>query len=474
MAALPHDPIGYGGLSQFYHDFRSGKTSSEQATKAYLDRIEQLNPCLQAYQYVNSHAALQTAQAMDQLLAAGVDLGPLMGVPIAIKDVFTINQMPAPQAGSHLPVAQLAGDREGSFIRALRHLGCVFLGQTKTVELCLGITGVSAPLGTPWNPWDANEHRVPGGSSSGSSVAVSAGLCALAIGSDSGGSVRVPAAFNGIFGLKTTFNYWPTDGTVPLDPRVDSIGLLTHSALDAQIAFHAISAQLFGHDYDPTVPHIELNRLRFGSPSRYFEEGLAAHTKAALSEAQELLINQGVVFDPVSMPEASEREGYFPLSMPASLIAALGPDTIKAGAQSMDPIVKARVDTGHNVSAAAFLAAEAKRQKSIQQVKKRFHGFDAWVSATTLDAAPTLKEFNDPEKAMQLALGMTRNTQPGNYLELCAISMPLPFSPHLKLPLGYQLMASAGNDAKLLAIAVEIENLFGPTEKPDIHAFIKK
>src|SRR5690606_15363541 len=139
------------------------------------------------------------------LLAAGTDLGALMGVPIAIKDIFAIDGFPTPTAGSLMDFSGIAGDRQGPFISALRRSGVVILGTTKAVELCLGITGASAPLGTPWNPWDLDVHRVPGGSSSGSGVACAAGLCAFAIGSDTGGSVRVPAAFNGVFGLKTSF-----------------------------------------------------------------------------------------------------------------------------------------------------------------------------------------------------------------------------------------------------------------------------
>lgn len=147
-------------------------------------------------------------------------------------------------------------------------------------------------------------------------------------------------------------------------------------------------------------------------------------------------------------------------------------ETLDTGAAGMDPIVKARVDTGYAVTAAAFLAAENKRQMSIQRVKNRFEGFDAWVSSTTVDAAPALSEFNDPSNAMQLALGMTRNTQPSNYLELCAISMPLPQLTSDSLPLGYQLMATSGNDAKLLAIAIKLEELLGTGPKPDLNAFI--
>lgn len=188
-------------------------------------------------------------------------------MPIAVKDVFTIRGYPTPKAGSRVDLSQIAGPVEGPFIDALRRCGVVILGTTKSVEFCFGITGVSVTLGTPWNPWDLNQHRVPGGSSSGSAVACAAGLCAFAIGSDSGGSVRVPAAFNGIFGLKTTFGYWPTEGSVPLDPSVDSIGLLTRSARDAKVAFDALGDRLPGYRASLPVRNVRLDTLIVGHPS---------------------------------------------------------------------------------------------------------------------------------------------------------------------------------------------------------------
>lgn len=471
MLKLPQDPFVNGGLQQFYHDFRNRLISSEQVTKTYLERIRILDPKLQAFDFIDENRALTTAKAVDALLAAGIDLGPLMGVPIAIKDVFTINNMPAAKAGSHINLEHLSGSKEGPFIQALNQSGCVFLGKTKAVELCLGITGVSAPLGTPWNPWDAKAHRIPGGSSSGSGVAVSAGLCAFAIGSDSGGSIRVPAAFNGIFGLKTTFGLWPDGGTVPLDPRVDSIGLMTRSAADAQIAYHTISAQLFGHRYDSNPPVIELDRLRFGVPSNYFFEDLNTENEAAVRAVNQQLEQKGVRFDSIMVAAAAERQNYFPLSMPASIIAAIGADTFAKVKDKMDPIVRARVETGLTIKASDFLAVETQRQKNIEQVKKDFNGFDAWISPTTVDVAPKISEFDDPDKALSLALGMTRNTQPANYLELCAVSLPIPRSTN-QMPLGYQLLATAGNDAKLLAISVAIEKSLSKVLQPNVDAFL--
>jgi aspartyl-tRNA(Asn)/glutamyl-tRNA(Gln) amidotransferase subunit A len=155
---------------------------------SYLAGIEQLDPKLGAYGHVNATRALDAARALDDLLAAGVDLGPLMGVPVAVKDLFAVDGTPT-TAGSDLDVAELIGS-DGSFVKGLRRAGCVILGKTKTVEFAFGAVGTNSVRGTPWNPADAQVHRIPGGSSSGSAVAVAAGLCAFAIGTDTGGSVR--------------------------------------------------------------------------------------------------------------------------------------------------------------------------------------------------------------------------------------------------------------------------------------------
>lgn len=454
--SIPNDPLAGKGLQGFAADFRAGKISSEQATLAYLQRIEALDPKLQAFEHVARDSALATARAIDALYAAGTDLGPLMGVPIAIKDVFTINGLPLPHVGSNMPLPNITGSTEGPFIDALRRAGCVFLGQTKAVELCLGINGVSTPRGTPWNASDLEQHRAPGGSSSGSGVAMGAGLCAFAIGSDSGGSVRVPAAFNGVFGYKSTARFWPGEGAFPLDPPVDTIGLLTRSARDAQLAFETISLYLDGSRGQTKIDPVNIDRLRVGVPSNYFFDGLDSSVANAFQAASTKLAATGMRTDPVNLPEAGEREGYFPLSMPSSLLGILGVDFFQQNKHMMDPVVAKRVASGMDVKAHDYIRIERKRQDSIQRVRQRFQGFDAWMAPTTLTPPPLLSDFSDPENAMKLALGMTHNTQPANYLELCAVSLPIP-QPKGALPIGLQLMAKGGSDAELLAIAVAVE-----------------
>lgn len=465
MTTLPIDPILKGGLEQFASDFRQGIVTSESATEKYLLRINLLDQKLGAYDYVATESAMVTARAMDSLIKSGTDLGPLMGVPIAIKDIFTISGMPRAAAGSNTDFPDLAGSKEGPFIRALRSAGCVFLGKTKAVEFCLGITGSSLPRGTPWNPIDMENRRAPGGSSSGSAVATAADLCAFAIGTDSGGSVRVPATFNGIFGLKTTFGLWPVEGSVPLDPRVDSIGLLTKSAIDADIIFRGISSVLFGYAHSNFSSAVHLNRLRLGVPQDIFLDGLNSYIHGSFNDMNARLREAGCLFDDVRTPEASERSEYFPISMPASLLAALGVDFFKRNMHMMDPVIAKRIESGLDVKASDYLSLETKRTISQKLVDDRFSGFDAWVSPTTADFPPLMSDLEDPQKAMALALGMTKNTQPANYLGLCAISIPMD-SNSRGLPSGYQLMGRAGSDAKLLAIAVAIERSLAKISQP--------
>jgi len=464
---FPGDPLSSFGLQGFVEAFRAGTVTSEQVTRAYLARIEALDGKLGAFQHVAAESALATARAMDALRQAGTWLGPLMGVPIAIKDVFVIDGMPGPKVGSRMDLPPAAGEAEGPFIQALRRAGCVFLGQTKAVELCLGIAGVSSPLGTPWNPYELDQQHIPGGSSSGSAVATAAGLCAFAIGSDTGGSVRVPAAYNGLFGLKTSWGLWPLEGVFPLEPNTDTLGLLTRTAGDAILVHETIAVALSGSQHPPRIPSPELDRLRLGIPDDLFLDDLSAPVQEAFSSVLALLRERGVRFDSVAVPEAREREGYFPIAIPAAIIATLGEENFERQKNLMDPIIRKRVETGLGFKAHVALAAEARRQRSIAAVRERFEGFDAWISPTTVSAAPALSEFDDPDNAMALALGMSRNTQPGNYLEFCAVSLPIP-QPAGQLPLGLQLMAPARHEDHLLAVSRALEEVLGRQLPPQL------
>lgn len=442
------DPLKSGGISSFGRQFRSGALTAEKVTRDYLERIADLDSKLGAYAYVAVDDAIKQAQAIDAMLAAGCDLGPLMGVPIAIKDLIRVEGMPV-TGGTRLDVQDLIGP-EGPVVQALRRAGCIILGKTKTVEFALGITGVSAPRGTPWNPHDPEIHRLPGGSSSGSAVAMAAGMCGFAIGTDTGGSVRAPAALNGVFGLKTSFGRLSNDGVFPLAAHLDSIGLLTRDARDAEI----ILSVLTGEAPTPSRP---ISSLRIGRPSTYFFDGIEPSAAKRFEQAIDTLSRHGASFEPVDVPEAPEREEYFPAVLPVYLVASLGVERASDSLSLMDPVIAKRVRTAFDVDAIRLVQLEARRGASMLSAHTRIKGFDAWISPTVSDVASPVSAFDDPEKGLELALGMTRNTQPANYLDLSALSLPLPCGSE-QLPFGLQLMAGPGREFELLAMAQCIEN----------------
>ncbi|MFD2437619.1 amidase [Modicisalibacter luteus] len=442
-------------MQAFAASFRSGDLTSEQATRGYLERIQALDKQLGAFEYVAVDEALATARAMDQLREAGTDLGPLMGLPVSVKDLFTVKGMPL-TAGSQVDISDIADPQEGPFIRALRQAGCVILGKTKMVEFAYGITGVSQPRGTPWNPCDLEVHRLPGGSSSGAGVAVAAGLCALAIGTDTGGSVRIPAALCGVFGLKTSFGLWPTQGVFPLAPNLDTIGLLTRTAHDAAQAYAELTRLLHG-SHQGEILAASLTQVRLGKPTQYFFDGLAPEVERSVASVNDELRNAGVSFAPIPVPQAAEREHYFPLSMPVHLLTTLGEDRFEANKHIMDSVIARRTAAGLNTRAVDLLALEARRQASMMEVASLFGNIDAWISPTVAGVAPPVADLLDPEEGYRQAINMTRNTQPANYLGLCAATLPVPRQAG-ELPIGYQLMCPSNGESKLLSLAIAIEN----------------
>ncbi|WP_349369080.1 amidase [Salinarimonas sp.] len=456
MPNVPADPLNGMSLAEFGAALRAGRTTSEALTQAYLARIAALDPRLGAYQHVAAESALASARAIDALLAAGHDLGPLMGAPVAIKDLFAVAGMPT-TAGSRLDVSDLVG-AEGPLLHRLREAGCVILGKVKTVEFALGITGVSAAHGTPVNPWDLGTPRVPGGSSSGSAVAVAAGLCAFALGSDTGGSVRVPAALCGVFGLKTSPGVLPTEGAFPLAPHLDTPGWLTRSAEDAALVHAAVLG------VTPPRP-VDLAGLRIATPTDYLFDDLDPAVAAAMEDATERLRAAGARLEPVPFPEAAERERYFPTVLPACLAASLGRARIEADSRLMDPVIARRALSGLDVRAADYLAAEARRAAHLRAALARFRPFDVVLSPTTATLAPTIAALEDVEVGLAYAMQMTRNTQPGNYLDLCAASLPLPVAPG-SLPVGLQLMAPPRAERRLLGVSLAVETLLGSPALP--------
>ena len=449
------------GLTNFASRLRAGEFSVADVTDACLDQMDRWNPRLDAFQYIAADAARQQAKAMDLLLQAGHDFGPLMGVPIGVKDIIAVNNMPTTNGSKYnsgIPAA------EGHLVSMLRARGCIFLGKTKTVEYALGATGINEARGTPVNPWDLDQPRLPGGSSSGSAVSVAAGMVAFALGSDTGGSVRIPACFNGLFGHKTTVGLWPTDGIFPLSPSLDSAGPLCRTAADALVihdslfcsASNAVSADLSG--------------MRFGRPKELFFDELDSEVTEAYEVAQQCLQSAGAEIVDIELPEARERETLFPAIVPAELVHALTPDGFRQASKSMDSVTRSRGELGLSTLACDHLAAQQRRRELVQIGSEKMQGLTGWLSPTCPMLPMTVQSLQNPDDNAR-SLQASRNTQPGNLMGLCACSIPVQ---HLlpvekPLPVGLQLMMPANSDREMLQVAMAIQELIGVAELPALN-----
>jgi aspartyl-tRNA(Asn)/glutamyl-tRNA(Gln) amidotransferase subunit A len=434
-----------GGLAGFARALRAGEITCADALERYLDRIEQDEPRIGAFEYVATETARQTAVALDRLIGAGTDLGPLMGMPVAIKDIFSVEGMPT-SAGSKVDVADLIGP-EGSFVRRLRSAGCIIIGRSRTVEFALGSAGgVNRQRGTPRNPNDTEGQRVCGGSSSGSAAALAAGMCAFSIGSDTGGSVRIPAAFCGLVGFKPTTGLWPTDGVFPLCETLDTIGPLTRTIDDAALIFTALEGV--------AVPTRPVSSLRFGLPTNQFVEDLDPAVATAFDRAIERLEAAGATISRIEIPDLGVPEDYFHSIVPAEFMASVGRDRFQSMRDELGFDVAARGDTGLTLLAEDYVAVQRRRQRLAKLAHQAINGFDAWLTPTIGLLAPRIEEFDDSQKAIALSTRIGRLTRPANLFDFCSLSLPIPTE---GLPVGLQIMAPRDADAALLAVAGSID-----------------
>jgi aspartyl-tRNA(Asn)/glutamyl-tRNA(Gln) amidotransferase subunit A len=439
---------------------RSGSTRIEDLTADVLDRHARRGDVLNAYKYWAGDSIKTDADAAAAALAAGYDHGPLMGLPVSFKDIFGVAGMPTCAGTPKELPKKWRG--EGPVVAAMRGQFAVISGKTHSVEFAFGGVGTGAHWPSPRNPWDANAPRVSGGSSSGAGVSIAEGSALLAFGTDTGGSVRIPASVTGQVGLKTSIGCWSTAGIVPLSSTFDTPGLMTRSVEDAIIAFGAVNP---GCD-DPTalldrLGGLAAGDLRLGICDEHFWDDCSPGIVEGVRTAIDELTGAGAQLNNLPLPEAFAARTCF---INGSLFGVEGlsfigeeyPDRI----ETLDPNIKARFDIARKVSGVDYFTEKRNIEKMAAAVDERLRHVDVLVAPTVPMTPPTIEDMADARKYAKANGEMTRNTQPINLLALCALTMPVALDA-AGMPVGLQLITRHGAEEALLAAALACEKTLG-------------
>ena len=428
---------------------RRGAFTAETTVRAFLDRIAAENDVLDAFTFVDADGAIAAARAVDLHLKARTDLGPLMGVPVALKDLYAATGLPM-TAGSRVDISDRT-PREGSIVETLKRGGAIILGKTRTTEFAFGTYNPTHP--TPRNPCDRATHRMPGGSSSGSAVAQAAGLCAVAFGTDTGGSVRQPAALCGVAGFKATAGRLPMEGIFPLSPTFDSPGWFAHRAADLALVWQTLSGE-------PAARQRPMDTLVLGVPDAHFFDGLEGSVASAIEIARDRLAAAGAHLVPVALPPLSDLDAAFGAFLSAELVAWLGRERVTANLARMDPVVAARIAPGLALAADAFIDLRTRFAALARAARASMSPVDALLTPASPRVAAPVDGHSTVEAAAAWSRETLRFTRPGNLFGLCGVSLPIH---HLtgSLPVGLQLLAPGDADAQLLAIAQTVEEALG-------------
>lgn len=422
----------------------SGRLSSQALVEQCLARIESENGKLHAFASIFREEALADAKRLDSERRQGSIRGPLHGIPVAIKDLVDIEGY-VTGFGSRAYSTERASVT-APFIERLKEAGLIVIGTTHMVEFAFGSWGTNYANGTPWNPVDRTVHRVPGGSSSGSAVAVAAGLVPVAVGSDTGGSIRIPAALCGIVGFKPTIGAIPTAGVAPLSPTFDTIGPLVNSVRDARLMFGALT----GTEVPP--PARPATRMRVGIVDRDQLESLDALVADGFDHAIEQLRTTVDSVETVRMPLALTEYQRLNGEIMAFEAYQTLHRIVEDASTPIDPFVRQRALAGRDIDLARYRAALGERKEAIRSFQPILDTYDMIVLPTTpLPPVPL-------ENVDEAVFPMSRFTRIGNYLDLCGLSIPVAFQLG-GLPVGLQVLAGKGRDGDLLAFGEHVEGV---------------
>ena len=424
------DAIAYATIPELARGFRSGTLSPVQVTTALLARIEALNGTLNAFIALTPERALAEARAAEAELRSGHDRGPLHGIPYAVKDIFDVKNVPT-TAGSRL-LAENVADADCAPVARLAQAGMVLLGKTHTVQFALGPVGLNSDFGTPHNPWHRIPHA-PGGSSSGSAVAVASGMVPMALGSDTGGSVRIPAGLCGIVGLKVTQGRISRAGVYPLSWTLDSVGPLTRGVEDAALVYLAMQGE--DHRDQATrgiAPQAPLSSLKSGlrglrlavcATSMF--EGAHPDVIGVFDEAVRDLRQLGVEIAGIDLPEVAEC--FADPGWGRALVAEgahFNARLLDEHGADIDPFVRYMLEDGRKFDATGYFGAQWRMNERRGRLSERLRDVDVFLAPTVLTPAEPVSKLNRVDDYRREELRYWHNTAVANYFGLCAVSVP--------------------------------------------------
>ena len=454
---------------------RSGQLSPVKVVEELFDRIEALDAQLHSFIRMMPERALAQAQAADIALKSGADPGPLCGIPYAAKDLFDVKGAPT-TAGTHLLTDNIA-EQDSTVVRKLAAAGMVLLGKTHTVQFAYGAAGLNHDHGTPHNPWHATPHA-PGGSSSGSAVAVASGLVPMALGTDTGGSVRVPAALCGIVGLKTTVGRVSRHGVYPLSWTLDSVGPITRSVEDAALVYQALQgadardASTTGIASQDSLRGLKdgVKGLRIAFGETTFFDDVDREVEKAVRETGQVFRSLGAQVGSVAIPEAAAAwaEEKRPLLIPAEA-CAVNRELLDKHLDALDPVIGPRMLTGRTLSAPDYFALLRRYAALQEDIKWTLRDVDAFIVPTTMAPAwPLTKIDASPKTYLDYNMRVHRNTGLGNLLNLCGVSVPCGFTSD-GLPIGLMIYAKPFGEDMALRVAYAYEQATAwHTRHPDL------
>ena len=427
--------------------------TSEAVTERCLERITEQNRTLNAFVSVLDDDAVAQAKKADQEIAAGRYRGPLHGIPISLKDIIDLRNAPT-TAASRVLDGHIAR-RDATVVGRLREAGAIFIGKTNLHEFALGTTNEDSAYGPVLHPLDST--RSPGGSSGGSAASVLAGMAYASIGTDTGGSIRIPSSACGLVGLKATIGELPTDGIVPLSETLDHVGPMCLSVEDTALLYGVLR----GISNPEPLASRDVRGMRFGIPRAYFLDLLDAQVAARFDEACERLRTAGAILDDVMIRHTKEIGTiYVHIALPEA--AAYHAATLDSRPQDYTENVRLRLEMGRYILAEDYVRAQRGRHALTREVREALGGRDGLllpsmpVPATRL-GVPTVSIGGTEETVRNITL---RLTQLFNITGHPAISLPCGRTDE-GLPVGLQIVGTRNRTPELLQVAASLERTLG-------------